>query len=77
MAGGGTGRGGIGGRSPRFWLASFVVLIAAIFLLQNAQEVTVDFLFASTKAPLIFALLIAFGLGVAVGWLVPHLRRHR
>lgn len=73
----GHGYGRLGGRSSRFYVASAVILLAAIFLLQNAQEVTVDFLFASTTAPLIFALLFAFALGFAAGWLVPHLRRRR
>ncbi len=35
------------------------MILAAIFILQNSQEVTVDFLFTTTEAPLIFALLFA------------------
>lgn len=57
------------------WAIGFLILAAVIFIAQNSQSVEVDFIFASTETPLIFALLLAFGLGVAIGWLVPRLRR--
>ena len=64
------------GRGPRFWLGVAAVVIGAIFLLQNAQKVQVDFLFSSTDTPLIFALLIAGLLGFVIGLALPRFRRH-
>ena len=55
---------GTSGDSPRWRL------FAAIFILQNSKEVTVDFLFASITAPLIFALLLAAVLGLLIGLLI-------
>ena len=55
------------GGAPRWrlYVAIGAVILAAIFILQNSQEVTVDFLFASTtETPLIFALLLAAVLGL-------------
>jgi uncharacterized integral membrane protein len=71
----GTGSPAGGGRGPRFWLGVTAILIGAIFLIQNAQKVKVDFLFASTDTPLIFALLIAGLLGFAIGLALPRFRR--
>ena len=35
-----------------------------------------NFFFAETRTPLVFALLIAGALGAIIGWLAPRLRRH-
>ena len=43
----------------------------------TAIVVLLVFLFGTTKTPLIFALLIAAGLGALVGWLLPVVRRGR
>jgi uncharacterized integral membrane protein len=51
------------------------VILVAIFILQNSQEVNVEFFFATIEAPLIFALLFAALLGLAVGVLMPRGRR--
>lgn len=56
-------------------MAAAVLLV--VFVAQNSQEVTVDFLFTTTETPLIFALLIAGALGALIGWLAPILRRGR
>ena len=50
-------------------------VLLAIMILQNLQEVEVDFLFIHTTTPLIFALLIAGGLGALIGWAAPRVRR--
>jgi uncharacterized integral membrane protein len=47
----------------------------AILILQNLQEVEVKFLFINSTIPLIFALLIAGGLGALIGWATPRVRR--
>ena len=59
----------------RLWVAIAAVILAAIFILQNSQKVTVEFFFSTTEIPLIFALLLAFGLGLVVGLVAPRFRR--
>lgn len=59
------------------WAFGVAGLLLAILILQNLQKVEVDFLFIHTTIPLIFALLIAGGLGALIGWAAPHIRRGR
>jgi lipopolysaccharide assembly protein A len=54
----------------RLYAAIVLIIIAAIFILQNSAEVTVDFLFAEITAPLIFALALAALLGLLIGLLI-------
>ena len=61
----------------KLWAALVAVIVLIVFVVQNSQEVTVDFLFTTTETPLIFALLIAGALGAAIGWLLPRVRRGR
>lgn len=65
------------GRGWRFYLLAIAGLLLAILIVQNAQKVTVDFLFVETETPLIIALVIAGGLGALIGWALPHVRRSR
>jgi uncharacterized integral membrane protein len=65
------------GRGWRFYLLAVAGLLLAILIVQNAQKVTVDFLFVETQTPLIIALVIAGGLGALIGWALPHVRRSR
>ncbi|HSK49242.1 MAG TPA: LapA family protein [Solirubrobacterales bacterium] len=51
--------------------------VLALFMLLNLQEVEVNFIFGSAQLPLIFALLVAAGLGALVGWAAPRLRSGR
>ncbi len=60
----------------RLWVAIAAVVLAAIFILQNSEETEVKFFFSTTEIPLIFALLLAFGLGLVVGLVLPRFRRH-
>ena len=53
------------------------MVLLLIFIFENSQTVQVKFIFASTSTPLIFALLISAVLGMAVGLLLPRLRRPR
>ena len=64
-------------RNWRNWGLGIVVVLAIIFIVENLQEVQVKFLFFDTRAPLIFALLIAAILGVVIGYVAPLVRRHR
>ena len=67
-----------GGRPRwRLYVAIAVVVLAAIFVLQNTEEAEVHFFFSTTEIPLIFALLLAFGLGLVVGLILPRFSRHR
>jgi uncharacterized integral membrane protein len=62
-------------RNWRTWALWIAVLLAAIFIVENLHEVQVTFLFVNTKAPLIFALLIAAILGAVIGYVGPLVRR--
>lgn len=64
-------------RGWRFYAAIAVALVALVFIIQNSQEVEVDFIIATTSTPLFFVLVITFALGALVGWLWPHVRRDR
>ena len=64
-------------RSWRFYVGVGAALLALILIFQNFQDVEINFLFATTSAPLIFILVIVFALGALTGWLFPHVRRGR
>lgn len=69
-----------GGRdrgSWKLWVGLIALIVLVIFVVQNSQEVTVDFLFTTTTTPLIFALVFAGALGALVGWLLPRVLRGR
>jgi uncharacterized integral membrane protein len=63
------------GRGWKFWLLVAAGVLFAIFVIQNSQDVQVDFLFTTTDTPLFLALLIAGGLGALIGWAGPRVRR--
>jgi uncharacterized integral membrane protein len=65
------------GTNWRRWALLVALVVLIVFVIQNAQEVKVDFLFTTTETPLIFALAIAGALGALIGWLTPRVRRHR
>ena len=68
-----------GGRdhSWKLWLGLVALIVLIVFVVQNSQEVEVDFLFTTTTTPLIFALVFAGVLGALVGWLLPRVLRGR
>jgi uncharacterized integral membrane protein len=63
------------GRGPKFWLLVAAGVLLAIFVIQNSQDVEVEFLFTTTDTPLFLALLLAGGLGAVIGWAAPRVRR--
>lgn len=63
------------GRGWRFYMAWAVAFLAFVFVIQNTEDTQVKFLFAETRMPLFFALIIAILLGAAIGWLTPKVRR--
>jgi uncharacterized integral membrane protein len=64
-----------GGSRWRLYVAIGAIVLAAIFILQNSQEVRVDFIFTTTETPLVFALLFAAILGFVIGLALPRFRR--
>ena len=64
-------------RSWRLWVIGIAIVLLAIIVAQNSQEVPIDFLFVETETPLIVGLLIAGALGALIGWLAPIVRRGR
>ncbi len=63
------------GRGWKAYALGLAAILLTILILQNLQEVKVDFLFIHTTTPLIFALLVAGGLGAVIGWAAPRVRR--
>jgi uncharacterized integral membrane protein len=74
MSGGATPTQSGGGRW-RLWASIAAIIVAAIFILQNSKDVSVDFIFWTITAPLIFALVFALILGLAIGLLLPRGRK--
>jgi uncharacterized integral membrane protein len=64
------------GRTRRWLLIGGGVLLFLILVL-NSQSVEVNFIFATAKMPLFFALAVAAALGALVGWATPRLRRSK
>jgi uncharacterized integral membrane protein len=62
-------------RGARFYITIVVIVLAAIFILQNTQKVEVKFFFSTSNLPLIFALLLAAVLGFVIGLALPRFRR--
>jgi uncharacterized integral membrane protein len=70
--------GGVGrqGTNWRGWAMLVLVVLLIVFVLQNSQEVKIDFLFfTSLTTPLILALAFSALLGALIGWLAPRVRR--
>ena len=66
-----------GGGEWKRYVVGVAIVLLLILVVQNAQKVEVNFFFAETKTPLVFALLVAGGLGALIGWLAPRVRRNR
>lgn len=64
------------GRGARFWLLLVALLLGFIFVAVNFQKVTIDFVVAETKAPLVLALLISGAIGFVIGLALPRFRGH-
>ncbi len=61
----------------RAWLLGVLVVLVVVVVLQNSQQVSVEVLTASFKAPLIVVLLLAIAVGALIGYAAPVLLRHR
>jgi lipopolysaccharide assembly protein A len=58
----------------RYWVASILVALAAIFVAQNRDRVGVHVLWVTVESPMWFILVILFVVGMLIGLL---LRRRR
>jgi uncharacterized integral membrane protein len=63
------------GRGARFWLLVVAIVLGLVFIAVNFQKVTIDFVIAETKAPLVLALVISGLLGFVIGLALPRFRR--
>jgi uncharacterized integral membrane protein len=63
--------------SWRQWALGVAVVLLAIIVIQNSQDVRVELLFAEFNAPLILVLLITALLGAVIGYVAPVLHHHR
>jgi uncharacterized integral membrane protein len=64
------------GTNWKGWAMLVAVVLLIVFVLQNSQEVDIDFLFfTSVSTPLILALVFSALLGALIGWLAPRVRR--
>jgi uncharacterized integral membrane protein len=68
-----------GGIQAGTWMRIAVLVVALLLLLlfvvQNSDTVEVQFFFGSLTTRLVWALLLAAGLGFVIGLLLPRLRR--
>jgi len=63
--------------SWRHWALGVAVVLLAVVVIQNSQEVRVELLFGEFNAPLILVLLITAALGAVIGYVTPVVRHHR
>jgi uncharacterized integral membrane protein len=64
------------GTNWKGWATLAAIVLLVIFVVQNSQEVEIDFLFfTSVSTPLILALVFSALLGALIGWLAPRVRR--
>lgn len=63
--------------SWRHWALGVAIVLLAVIVIQNSQEVRVELLFGEFNAPLILVLLITAVLGAVIGYIAPVMRHHR
>jgi len=61
----------------RAWLVGILSALVLVVALQNSQEVSVEALFASFKAPLIVVILLAVSIGALIGYVAPLVLKNR
>ena len=69
------------GTNYGLWIRLVVVAVALIlllvFIVQNSGVVEIQFIFGSLTTRLVWALLLAAGLGFLIGLLLPRMRARR
>lgn len=63
------------GISGKQWALGLAAVLLIIFIALNSQQVKVNFIVGETTTALSFALLLATGLGIVIGWVGSRLRR--
>jgi uncharacterized integral membrane protein len=58
-------------------IAGVVAVAAVIFVFQNSEEASVDFLFFSATVPLSLVIVISMVLGAVLGWILGYMRRRK
>ena len=54
-----------------------LVLYGVLFVILNSHNVSISFVFFSTRVPVLVALLLAVGIGVGAGWLLANRKTGR
>ena len=57
---------------PRYVVVGICVVVLAVFALVNIDDVSVDFVADTVKAPLVLVIVVCALLGFLVGWVVGH-----
>ncbi|HTM86092.1 MAG TPA: LapA family protein [Mycobacterium sp.] len=60
----------------RYWVALILVALAAIFVAQNRDQVSVHVLWVTVDSPMWFILVIIFVMGLFIGLLLRRRRRN-
>jgi uncharacterized integral membrane protein len=58
-------------------IAGIVAVAALIFVLQNSDKTTMEFLSFSATVPLSFVIIVSMILGAILGWFLAFMRRRR
>ena len=58
-------------------VAGIVAVAAVIFVFQNGEEASVNFLFFSATVPLSLVIIISMVLGAVLGWVLAYMRRRK
>ncbi len=58
-------------------VAGIVAVAAVIFIFQNGEEASVDFLFFSATVSLSVVIIISMVLGAVLGWVLGYMRRRK
>ncbi len=61
----------------RFWLAVALGAFLALFAVQNMTTVEVRVLFWTFQTSRFFVIIMTFGVGLALGWIVKSLQRQK
>ncbi|MBE0567238.1 MAG: LapA family protein [Krumholzibacteria bacterium] len=59
------------------WLGLAVAFLVLVFAVQNTAVATIRFLFWSVSMSMVLMVVLLFGAGLAVGWLLAGARRRR
>ena len=60
---------------PHHIVVGICLVVLAVFALVNIDDVRVDFVFETVRAPLVLVIVVCALLGFVIGWVVGH-RRH-